>query len=147
MQTNIKKTITATKSAHIGKKIEKIRRIQGVTQADLGQQLGITKQAVSKMEQSEKINNKRLNQVAEALGVSAKVIKDFNEKVILDCNNIFLNEKTEKSSIDNVTIDNVTIHIKNEKKCAMIKTIRLFEELIKIERETFQIATERMSSE
>lgn len=142
MQINIKKTTTTTKSVHIGKKIEKLRRILGVTQADLGQQLGITKQAVSKMEQSEQINSKRLKQVAEALGVSAKAIKNFNEKAILDCDNIFLNEKTEKSSIDNVTI-----HIRNEKKCAMIKTIRLFEELIKIERENFKTATERMLSQ
>lgn|SRR5690554_2705038 len=141
------KTDTPSNTTHLGRKIERVRCLLGMTQADLGQQLGITKQAVSKMEQSEQINSKRLKQVAEALGVSAKAIKNFNEKVILDCNNIFLNEKTEKSSIDNVTIDNVTIHIKNEKKCAMIKTIRLFEELIKIERETFQIATERMSSE
>lgn len=141
MQINIKKTTTTTKPVHIGKKIEKLRRILGVTQADLGQQLGITKQAVSKMEQTEQINSKRLKQVAEALGVSAKAIKDFNEKAILDCDNNFLHEKTEKSSIHDVTI-----HIRNEKKCAMIKTIRLFEELIKIERETFQIATERMSS-
>lgn len=141
------KTDTPSNTTHLGRKIERVRCLLGMTQADLGQQLGITKQAVSKMEQSEKINNKRLNQVAEALGVSAKAIKDFNEKVILDCNNIFLNEKTEKSSIDNVTIDNVTIHIRNEKKCAMRKTIRLFEELIKIERENFQIATERMLSQ
>lgn len=136
------KTDTPSNTTHLGRKIERVRCLLGMTQADLGQQLGITKQAVSKMEQSEQINSKRLKQVAEALGVSAKAIKNFNEKVILDCNNIFLNEKTEKSSIDNVII-----HIKNEKKCAMIKTIRLFEELIKIERETFQIATERMSSE
>lgn len=89
MQTNIKKTITATKSAHIGKKIEKIRRIQGVTQADLGQQLGITKQAVSKMEQSEQINNKRLNQVAEALGVSAKAIKTSMRKLFWTATTFF----------------------------------------------------------
>src|SRR5690554_5259673 len=136
------KTDTPSNAPHLGRKIERVRSLLGMTQADLGQQLGITKQAVSKMEQSEQINNKRLNQVAKALGVSVKAIKNFNEKVILDCNNIFLNEKTEKSSIDNVTI-----HIRNEKKCAMIKTIRLFEELIKIERENFKTATERMLSQ
>ena len=48
-----------TNATHIGRKIERIRRLRGMTQTDLGDLLGITKQAVSKMEQSEKI--KELN--------------------------------------------------------------------------------------
>ena len=37
---------------HLGKKIERVRRLRGMTQTELGQLLGITKQAVSKMEQT-----------------------------------------------------------------------------------------------
>lgn len=45
---------------HLGKKIERVRRLRGMTQTELGQLLGITKQAVSKMEQTEKIDDERL---------------------------------------------------------------------------------------
>lgn len=50
-----------TNATHIGRKIERIRRLRGMTQTDLGDLLGITKQAVSKMEQSERLRMKELN--------------------------------------------------------------------------------------
>ena len=43
-----------TNNSHLGRKIERIRRLRGMTQTDLGELLGVTKQAISKMEQSEK---------------------------------------------------------------------------------------------
>ena len=52
---------------HLGKKIERVRRLRGMTQTELGQLLGITKQAVSKMEQTEKIDDERLEKIASAL--------------------------------------------------------------------------------
>ena len=61
-----------TNATHIGRKIERIRRLRGMTQTDLGDLLGITKQAVSKMEQSEKIEDERIKRVADALGVTEK---------------------------------------------------------------------------
>ena len=51
---------------HLGKKIERLRRLRGMTQTELGQLLGITKQAVSKMEQTEKIDDERLEKIASA---------------------------------------------------------------------------------
>lgn len=43
-------TDTYTNTLHIGRKIERVRRLRGMTQTDLGDLLGVTKQAVSKME-------------------------------------------------------------------------------------------------
>lgn len=45
---------------HMGRKIERIRRLRGMTQTDLGEALGVTKQAVSKLEQTEQIDDERL---------------------------------------------------------------------------------------
>lgn len=42
------KTEDYTNTVHIGRKIERVRRLRGMTQTDLGNLLGITKQAVSK---------------------------------------------------------------------------------------------------
>lgn len=40
---------------HLGKKIERVRRLRGMTQTELGQLLGITKQAVSKWNKPRKL--------------------------------------------------------------------------------------------
>ena len=56
-------TESYTNNSHLGRKIERIRRLRGMTQTDLGELLGVTKQAISKMEQSEKIDDDKLKQV------------------------------------------------------------------------------------
>ena len=56
-------TETYTNSSHLGRKIERIRRLRGMTQTDLGELLGVTKQAISKMEQAEKIDDEKLKEL------------------------------------------------------------------------------------
>lgn len=41
-------TDTYLNAFHMGRKIEKVRLLRGMTQAELGDLLGVTKQAVSK---------------------------------------------------------------------------------------------------
>lgn len=72
---------TYTNALHIGRKIERVRRLRGMTQTDLGDLLGITKQAVSKMEQTEKLDDERVKQVAEALGVTEEGLKSSPKKL------------------------------------------------------------------
>ena len=67
------------KKNHIGRKIERIRELRGMKQETLAVGLGISQQAVSKMEQSEEIDEARIAQVAEILGVTVDAIKNFNE--------------------------------------------------------------------
>ena len=76
----------------MGKKIERVRRLRGMTQTELGQLLGITKQAVSKMEQTEKIDDERLEKIASALGVTTDGLKEYNEETVLYNTNNFLRE-------------------------------------------------------
>lgn len=68
----------------IGRKIEAVRRLRGITQSDLGEALGITKQAVSKMEQTKQMDDERLNEIAKALGVSSDAIKNFSEQTAIN---------------------------------------------------------------
>ena len=58
-------TESYTNNSHLGRKIERIRRLRGMTQTDLGELLGVTKQAISKMEKSEQQDDDKLKQVAE----------------------------------------------------------------------------------
>ena len=121
-----------TNATHIGRKIERIRRLRGMTQTDLGDLLGITKQAVSKMEQSEKIEDERIKRVADALGVTEEGLKKFTEETVLySTNNFYENCNVSASNIGPIT------HVENLNHFSMEQAVKLFEELLKIEREKY----------
>jgi transcriptional regulator with XRE-family HTH domain len=129
---------TYTKALHIGRKIERIRRLRGMTQADLGDLLGVTKQAVSKMEQTEKMDAGKLKQVAEALGVTEEGLKNFTEETVLYCtNNFYENCHVSASNIGPIST------VENLNHFSMEQAVKLFEELLKIEREKFKQEKEK----
>tara|TARA_R110002020_G_scaffold97708_5_gene233185 strand:+ start:11428 stop:11823 length:396 start_codon:yes stop_codon:yes gene_type:complete len=80
---------TATKHNHIGRKIGRIRELRGMKQEALAIELGISQQAVSNMEQSEAIEDSKLEEIAKALGVTKEGIKQFNEESIFNYFNSF----------------------------------------------------------
>lgn len=67
---------------NIGKNIAILRTIKGIKQSAFAKSLGITQQAVSKMENSANISYSRLVHVSQILGVSIETIQSFNESVI-----------------------------------------------------------------
>ncbi len=73
-------TETLSQPMHIGRKISRIRELRGMKQETLAQELGISQQAVSKLEQSEHVEDEKLEFVAKALGVSAEAIKNFDDE-------------------------------------------------------------------
>jgi transcriptional regulator with XRE-family HTH domain len=75
---------TAMKSNHIGRKISRIRELRGMKQETLAEQLGISQQAVSKIEQSEKIEDDKLDQIANVLGVTKEGIENFSDEAVLN---------------------------------------------------------------
>ena len=128
----IMETESYTNNSHLGRKIERIRRLRGMTQTDLGELLGVTKQAISKMEQSEKIDDDKLKQVADALGVTEDGLKKFTEETVLySTNNFYENCHVSASNIGPIT------HVENLNHFSMEQAVKLFEELLKIEREKY----------
>lgn len=122
-----------TNALHIGRKIERIRRLRGMTQTDLGDLLGVTKQAVSKMEQTEKIEDDKLKQVAGALGVTEDGLKKFTEETVLYyTNNFYENSNTTATNIGTIS------NLENINHFSMEQAVKLFEELLKIEREKYK---------
>jgi transcriptional regulator with XRE-family HTH domain len=69
--------------SHLGRKISRIREIRGIKQDYLAVELGVSQQTVSKIEQSEDVDNATLEKIATVLGVSADAIKNFNEEVLI----------------------------------------------------------------
>ena len=122
-------TESYTNNSHLGRKIERIRRLRGMTQTDLGELLGVTKQAISKMEQ---IDDDKLKQVADALGVTEDGLKKFTEETVLySTNNFYENCHVSASNIGPIT------HVENLNHFSMEQAVKLFEELLKIEREKY----------
>ena len=118
-------TETYTNSSHLGRKIERIRRLRGMTQTDLGELLGVTKQA-------EKIDDEKLKQVATALGVTEEGLKKFTEETVLYyTSNFYENCHVSASNIGPIT------HVENLNHFSMDQAVKLFEELLKIERDKY----------
>jgi transcriptional regulator with XRE-family HTH domain len=79
----------AEATPHIGKKISRIRELRGMKQEALAAELGISQQAVSKIEQSADVEGDALNKIALALGVTSDAIKSFSEEAIFNYFNTF----------------------------------------------------------
>jgi transcriptional regulator with XRE-family HTH domain len=75
---------TATKLNHVGKKISRIRELRGMKQETLAEALNISQQAVSKIEQSENIEDDKLEQIANVLGVTKEGIENFSDEAVLN---------------------------------------------------------------
>jgi transcriptional regulator with XRE-family HTH domain len=81
---------TSTKPNHIGHKISRIRELRGLKQEALAFELKVSQQTVSKIEQSETVEEQLLDQIAQILGVTAEGIKNFSEEAVVNYfNNTF----------------------------------------------------------
>jgi len=76
-------TPTKSNKVHIGRKISRIREIRGIKQDFLAIELGVSQQTISKIEQSEEVEDAMLEKIADVLGVSAEAIKNFSEEVLI----------------------------------------------------------------
>lgn len=121
---------THTNTTNIGRKVEQVRRLRGITQTELANMLGVTRQAISKMEQAEKLNDERLKEIASALGVTVEGLKKYNEETVLyNTNNRYENcSVSTNGEGNNHTFNHFPIE----------KTIELFEKLLDREREKFE---------
>lgn len=125
-------------SMHIGRKISRIRELRGMKQETLAHELGVTQQAISKLEQSEHIEDEKLELIANALGVSAEGIKSFNEEAVINNINTF---KDSSSMNDYSAILNYQCQFNPIDKLleALEENKRLYEQLLSSEREKMEM--------
>ncbi|RZJ69983.1 helix-turn-helix transcriptional regulator [Flavobacterium sp.] len=123
---------TPSKS-HIGRKISRIRELRGMKQEALALALGVSQQTVSILERSEEIDEKRLKEVAEALGVSSEAIENFSEENVITYFNTF----NDNSS--NVGVAGTANHCSFNPLDKMMELVeenrKLYEQLLHAERE------------
>ena len=72
-----------TEKLHIGRKVARLRELRGIKQETLAEQLGISQQAVSKLEQSESIEDTTLARIAKALDITTEAIKNFSDESVI----------------------------------------------------------------
>ncbi|RAJ31154.1 helix-turn-helix domain-containing protein [Pedobacter cryoconitis] len=124
------------KVKHIGRNIAKIREFKGIKQEALAIDLGLSQQAISKLENEENISDERLKQIADALGVSLDIIKNFDEeRVIYHINNVQNNNVTD-STFENGSALNGQF---NNQFNPIEKLSELYERLLESEREKIEL--------
>lgn len=92
-------SLLADKS-HLGRKVVRIRELRGMKQETLASKLNVSQQTISRIEQSEEIDDERLAQIAVALDVTIEAIKNFNEDAAINhMNNIHNNHDNSVNAV------------------------------------------------
>jgi transcriptional regulator with XRE-family HTH domain len=75
---------TATKPKHIGRNISRIRELRGMKQEALAIAIGVSQQTISNIENSEAVEEDKLQEIAKALEVNLEVLKNFSEEAVFN---------------------------------------------------------------
>ncbi len=121
---------TATKPSHIGYKIGRIRELRGLKQEYIAHQLNISQQTVSKIEQSETVEDQILEQIANILGVTPEGIKNFSEEAVFNYFNNFSDNSINQGPMGSYNVCNFN---------PLDKVIELYERLLQSEREKLEL--------
>lgn len=111
------------KTIHEGRNVKRIREILGIKQDTLANELGLSQQAISALEQKEALDKDMLEKVAKALKVTPEAIKSFNEETTINFISSTFNHHDNSSVYGHYTFNPVE------------KVVELYEALLKSERE------------
>lgn len=127
-----------TNRMHLGRKVSRIRELRGFKQDYLATELGISQQAISKLEQSEEIEDSTLDKIAVVLGVSSEAIKNYSdEAVIYNIQNNY--DGSNNQGANNINNYNCTFNPIDELIKALNANKELYERLLASEREKVEI--------
>ena len=122
---------------HVGRNLQRIRVYLGMKQEALAADLGVNQQVISKIEKQEEIEEGFLKRIAEVLGVSEEVIKDFDvEKTIFNINHH--NYKDANIS------EGATTYAIVQQINPLEKIVELYERLLKSEQDKIEILKKYM---
>ena len=120
---------------HVGHNLQKIRVYFGMKQE--ASDLGVNQQVISKIEKQEEIEEGFLKRIAEVLGISEEVIKDFDvEKTIFNINHH--NYKDANIS------EGATTYAIVQQINPLEKIVELYERLLKSEQDKIEILKKYM---
>lgn len=121
---------------HVGRNLQRIRVYLGMKQEALASDLGVSQQEISKIEKQDEIEDGLLTKIAEVLGISTDVIKDFDvEKAICNINNY-----KDATISQGATATVYAAH--TQQINPLEKVVELYERLLKSEQEKIEILRE-----
>ena len=131
---------TKIQSKHLGRKIRPMREMLGIKQDVVADKLGISQQAVSKIEQNEHVENATLEKIANVLGVSPEAIKNFNEEATIN----YIQQNYDGSNKDASTVfvgahNQFTFNPMEKWAEAIEENRKLYEALLKSELEKVEM--------
>lgn len=129
-----------TNQIHLGRKISRIRELRGMKQESLATELGISQQAISKLEQSEEIEDSTLEKVAKVLGVTAEAIKNYTDDMVINYINNFNDSSINHGPLNNY---NCTFNPLDELIKALNANKELYERLLASEKEKVELLKNR----
>lgn len=122
---------------HVGRNLQRIRVYLGMKQEALAADLGVNQQVISKIEKQEEIEEGFLKRIAEVLGISEEVIKDFDvEKTIFNINHH--NYKDANIS------EGATTYAIVQQINPLEKIVELYERLLKSEQDKIEVLKKYM---
>lgn len=115
---------TTTKPKHIGRNISRIRELRGMKQEALAIAIGVSQQTISNIENSETVEEDKLELIAKELGVTVEAIKNFSDEAVLNI-------------ISNTFNDNAMLNAVNVQPNfnPLDKVVELYERLVQAEKD------------
>jgi transcriptional regulator with XRE-family HTH domain len=126
--------MTSSEKLHMGRKVVRIRELRGMKQEGLAEKLGVSQQTISKIENSEFIEEERLTVIAAALEVTPDIIRHFNEDALF--NNIQHNCDTASHNV-----------IVNYQLSPIDKLVELYDKLLESKQEQIRLLEELLKKE
>lgn len=119
-----------TLKTHMGRKIERLRELRGMKQEALAQAMGVSQQTISNLENSEAIDDSRLQDIALALGITVEGIKAFSEEAVFNHFSNFYDNSTGQVVNNACTFNPLDKLIE-----AYEENRKLYERLLEVEKE------------
>lgn len=125
------------KTIHEGRNVKRIREIFGIKQDVLASELGLSQQAVSALEQKEKIDEKILTDVAKVLKVPVDAIRNMTDDAAFTFVNTFNDSSVNNGPYYQCTFNPLEKYIEalNKYMETMEQNKNLYERLLQSERE------------
>lgn len=115
---------------HMGQNLQRMRIYFGIKQDALAKDLGMSQQAVSKIEQQPEIESELLKKISEVIGVSPEMIENFDiERAIYNINNNSFRDNTFEEGSSAIA----------QQFNPVEKIVELYERLLKSEREKIEL--------
>ena len=119
---------------HLGRNICRIREMKGMKQETLAELLGISQQKMSVIENTEELDDAKLNEIANALEVPANAIKEYSDEKML---NVITNNTFNSNDSSTLNAINVmpTFNPLDKLVEAYDENKKLYERLLQAEKE------------